>query len=156
MDQYAGIFATWQKCIFVGRILAVGLFVGRFAKYATFITYVFKYIFFNVLWNYGSCGQFIQGIDRYISNQDLKRSTNGHCMWFLYMVTVLGPHDPSMFIISMSTDTSIEHIALRNHNRTVFEGMTSWTSLSWQIGMKTAFKANYMKSKYFRTFVLKV
>ena len=31
------------------------------------------------------------------------------------------------------------HTALRNHNRTVFEEMTSWTALTWYIGMKTEF-----------------
>ena len=29
--------------------------------------------------------------------------------------------------------------ALRNHNRTVFEKMTSWAALTWKKGMKSAF-----------------
>ena len=29
--------------------------------------------------------------------------------------------------------------SLLNHNRTVFEEMTSWKAFSWHIGMKTAF-----------------
>ena len=36
--------------------------------------------------------------------------------------------------------------ALRNHNRTAFEEMTSWK----------AFKTEHMKSKYFWIFVMKI
>ena len=45
------------------------------------------------------------------------------------------------------------HTALRNHNRTVFEEMTSWTSLTLHIGMETAFQTKHIKSKYVRIFI---
>ena len=32
-----------------------------------------------------------------------------------------------------------EHTVLRNHDRTGFEEMTSWTVLTWYIGMNTTF-----------------
>ena len=31
-----------------------------------------------------------------------------------------------------------KHTELHNKNRIVFEGMSSWTALTWHIGMKTA------------------
>ena len=33
----------------------------------------------------------------------------------------------------------INSTALQNHNRIVYEEMSSWTSLTWYIGMKTEF-----------------
>ena len=37
-------------------------------------------------------------------------------------------------------EVSLRHpTALSNYNRTFFKEMTSWTALSWYIGMKTAF-----------------
>ena len=38
---------------------------------------------------------------------------------------------------------------LRNHNRIVFEEMSSWTELTWYIGMKTAFQTKYMNINIF-------
>ena len=34
--------------------------------------------------------------------------------------------------------------ALRNHNRIVFEEMSSWTALTMHLGMKTTFKTKYI------------
>ena len=47
----------------------------------------------------------------------------------------------SQFIINISKMKKIIQVAtaFRNHNRTVFEEMTSWTALSWHIGKKTTF-----------------
>ena len=36
-------------------------------------------------------------------------------------------------------DVNFTYTALRNHDRTVFEEMTSWRALLWYIGMKLAF-----------------
>ena len=33
--------------------------------------------------------------------------------------------------------------------------MSSWSSLTWHTGMKTAFQTKYLKSKYFQTFIMK-
>ena len=46
--------------------------------------------------------------------------------------------------------------ALRNHNRTVFKEMTSWTALTWYIGLKTAFYTKHIKRKYFRIFIMMI
>ena len=42
------------------------------------------------------------------------------------------------------------------HYRIVFEEMSSWTALLWHLGMKTVFYSKYIKTKYFRTFILKI
>ena len=42
--------------------------------------------------------------------------------------------------------------ALCDHNQTVFEEMTSWTALTWHIGMTIVFKTEHMKGKYFWTY----
>ena len=34
---------------------------------------------------------------------------------------------------------------------TVFEEMSSWTALTWYLGMKTAYKTKYMRKKYVRS-----
>ena len=36
------------------------------------------------------------------------------------------------------------YTALRNHMRIVFEGMSSWTSLTMYLGMKTTFQTKYI------------
>ena len=46
--------------------------------------------------------------------------------------------------------------ALRNHNRTVFEEMTSLKALTWYIGMKTAFYTKLIKSKYVSIFIMMI
>ena len=38
---------------------------------------------------------------------------------------------------------------------TVFAEMTSWAALTWNLGMKNAFEAINMKSKYFGNFIFK-
>ena len=40
---------------------------------------------------------------------------------------------------TQSLITALHSTALRNHIRTVFEEMTSWTALTWYVGMKTVF-----------------
>ena len=39
---------------------------------------------------------------------------------------------------------------------TVFAEMSSFTALTWHNGIKTAFKTKYMRSIYFRIFVMKI
>ena len=48
------------------------------------------------------------------------------------------------------------YTALRNHCAIVHYEMSSWTALTWYMGMKAAFKTKYMKSKYFRPSILKI
>ena len=39
---------------------------------------------------------------------------------------------------------------------TVITEMSSWTALTWQTGMKTAFETKNIKSNYFGTFIMKI
>ena len=40
--------------------------------------------------------------------------------------------------------------------RMVFEEMSSWTSLTMYLGMKTTFETKYIESKYVRTFIMRI
>ena len=46
--------------------------------------------------------------------------------------------------------------ASRNHNRIVFQEMSSWTPLTMYLGMKTAFQTKYIKRKYVRIFIVMI
>ena len=59
-----------------------------------------------------------------------------------------------MCIVESSRLRSLYGTASRNHNRIVFEEMTSWTSLKWHIWMKTAFKTKHIKTKYDCIFIM--
>ena len=40
---------------------------------------------------------------------------------------------------SFHTKLMEEYSAFRNHNRIIFEEMSSWTALTWNLGMKATF-----------------
>ena len=46
--------------------------------------------------------------------------------------------------------------ALRNRNQIVYQDMSSWTSLKWNIGTKTAFLTNHIKSIYVLIFIMMI
>ena len=46
--------------------------------------------------------------------------------------------------------------ALSNHNRIVYQEMSSWTALTWYIGIKTAFKTKHVKSKCVWIFIMMI
>ena len=45
---------------------------------------------------------------------------------------------------------------LQGYNRIVLKEMSSWTALTWHIGMMTAFYTKYIQGKYFRNFIMKI
>ena len=56
----------------------------------------------------------------------------------------------------LNTMITIICIALRNHLRIVYQGMSSWTALTRYIGMKTAFQTKHIKIKYVRIFIIMI
>ena len=74
----------------------------------------------------------------------LSISPDGSIPPVTYETCVENINPSSETIWTDSAKEGIKYTALRNHNRIVFEEMSSWTALTMHLGMKTTFYTKYM------------
>ena len=103
------------------------------------------------------CNVVVRHIFFLLSNYDQSPHTKAHSLYLYlslsFFVTRQCETNPwyTKWNVLVSRST-----ALRNHMRIVFEKMSSWTPLTMYLGMQTTFETKYIKSKYFRTFIMRI